>query len=347
MFGVILGSREWREANAILLRTIKASVQEKTWDGYYKKGLAYLEWCKDMGVEGRWREDTVVAAYIAWLGVSRKWNGVRVEMEAVKAWFKLQGADYPNGAEVVGRAMMGVRKMQKGRVAKKEPVRLWMLRKIARRVQGVKGVRNLVLFLLGFFVLLRVSELVRLRWCDVYWSGKGALVRVRRSKGASQAEWWPLVFHEEEGICPVLCLNLWWRICGKKEGKEFIFPGRVLGNHLSHSQVRRVIKGELESVGVRGDRFSSHSLRRGGAQLLDMRQAPLQELQGLGGWRSDSAPFEYLGTRLGAKFSAANRLARRYNLCFLFCVHRRMRGQRGGGLRSCCVGGMPRKMLYQ
>ena len=49
--------------------------------------------------------------------------------------------------------------------------------------------------------------------------------------------------------------------------------------------------------------------------MLDMQQAPLQELQGLEGWKFDSAPFEYLGTRLGAKLSAATRLAKKYNLC--------------------------------
>eukprot|EP00026_Physarum_polycephalum_P005340 Phypoly_transcript_05372.p2 GENE.Phypoly_transcript_05372~~Phypoly_transcript_05372.p2 ORF type:complete len:265 (+),score=16.15 Phypoly_transcript_05372:978-1772(+) len=264
-----------------------------------------------MGVRDRWKEETVVATYVAWLGSYRKWGGVRTEMEGVKAWFSLQGVDYPGDTEVVGRAMTGIKKLQAGRVVKKEPVRLWMLRKVARGVKGKMGVRNLTIMLVGFFALLRISELVVLRWKDIYWVAKGVLIRVRRSKGASTAEWWPVFFRDEQGICPVRCLRVWWVLSGREGGDNFIFPGRNAGNYLSHSQVRRVIKSELEGVGVQSEKFSSHSLRRGGAQLLDMRQAPMQELQGLGGWKSESAPYEYLGTRIGAKFSAAARLARR------------------------------------
>jgi hypothetical protein len=34
------------------------------------------------------------------------------------------------------RAMLEVKKLQKGRVVKKKLIRLWMLKKIARRVKG-------------------------------------------------------------------------------------------------------------------------------------------------------------------------------------------------------------------
>ena len=84
--------------------------------------------------------------------------------------------------------------------------------------------------------------------------------------------------------------------------------------------MKKVVKAELGKVGVAGDRFSSHSLRRGGAQLLNMRQASQGELQGMGGWKSETSMYEYLGTRIGAKFKAAERMANRYNLYILFCV---------------------------
>ena len=98
------------------------------------------------------------------------------------------------------------------------------------------------------------------------------LVRVRRAKGADKAEWWPLVVREEVEVCPVRCLRVWWRLCGRSKGNGFVFSRRRRRRHLTEGQVRKVVKGELEKVGVRGDRFSSHSLRRGGVQLdLELR----------------------------------------------------------------------------
>jgi len=294
-------------------------------------------------MRGEWREDVVLAAYVAYLGSFRKWGGVKTVLEGLKTWFRLVGAVYPGESEVVARAFGGVKKRQKGRVNKKEPVRVWMLKRVSEGVNSRIGVRNLALLLVGFFALLRVSELVQVKWSDVYWSGEGVLVRVRRAKGADKAEWWPLVVREEVEVCPVRCLRVWWRLCGRPKGNGFVFPGRGKGRHLSEGQVRKVVKGELEKVGVRGDRFSSHSLRRGGAQLLDMRQAPLSELQGMGGWRSEKSPYEYLGTRIGAKFRAAKRMAGRYNLCFLFCV----RGGVGACLGAECADGSGRTVEQQ
>lgn len=72
-------------------------------------------------------------------------------------------------------------------------------------------------------------------------------------KRGESGEWWPLLFNEKKSICLVLCLGVWWKVCGRKKRKEFIFPGRILGNHLSHSQVRCIIKRELERVEVKGE----------------------------------------------------------------------------------------------
>ena len=134
-----------------------------------------------------------------------------------------------------------------------------MLKRVSRRVEGKRGVRNLLLLLVGFFVLLRVSELVKIKWSDVYWSGVGALIRVRRAKGVARAEWWLLVRREEKGVCSVRCLRVWWRMEGKLK-KGFVFPGRREKRHLSERQVKKVVKAELRKVGVVEDRFSFHSL---------------------------------------------------------------------------------------
>jgi len=114
-------------------------------------------------MRGEWREDVVLAAYVAYLGSFRKWRGVKTVLEGLKTWFRLVGAVYPGESEVVARAFGGVKKRQKGRVNKKEPVRVWMLKRVSEGVNSRIGVRNLALLLVGFFALLRVSELVQVK----------------------------------------------------------------------------------------------------------------------------------------------------------------------------------------
>jgi hypothetical protein len=105
---------------------------------------------------------------------------------------------------------------------------------------------------------------------------------------------------------------------GKLSG--FVFPGCVARSHLSHGQIRRVIKQVLERVGVSADQFSSHSLRCGEAQLLDLQQASMQELQSLGSWWSESALYKYLSTHLEVKFMAASWLVKRSVFIFVLYV---------------------------
>ena len=147
----------------LLWDTVCASVKEDTWKGYERVRRVYLEWCRKVGMGEEWGEDVVLAAYVAHLGVFRKWRGIRAVLKGLKAWFRLTGIPYPREAEVVKRAFAGVKKRQKGRVNKKEPVRIWMLRRVSRGTEGKRGVRNLLLLLVGFFVLLRVSELVKIK----------------------------------------------------------------------------------------------------------------------------------------------------------------------------------------
>jgi integrase len=53
-----------------------------------------------------------------------------------------------------------------------------MLRKMARRIKGYREIRNMVMLLVGFFALLRVLELMKLRWRDVRWMRKRVVLNV-------------------------------------------------------------------------------------------------------------------------------------------------------------------------
>jgi integrase len=305
-----LGNHGWKVAVYQLWHTVRASVKESTWTAYDRRGAAYVKWCNARGRKNRWHSAETLAAYIADLGVSRKWGGVWSEIGSLGKWFEVWGVPFPGKDVLVKRALTGLKKLQKSRVTKKKPIKIFHLLEWAKktRVSGYKKilVRNMVLFLLGFFVGLRVAELVKLRWKDVSITGEVVVVKVRRVKGAQQRERWSVM----PGKNRVLRVDIWlrrWRKLISHKGQDFVFPGR--SSHLGPAQVRKVVKDLVLVSGEKSVNYSSHSLRRGGAQFLERSGGDLQDLRAFGGWRGKYSPFEYLGSRLGAKIRAARKIA--------------------------------------
>ena len=122
-------------------------------------------------------------------------------------------------------------------------------------------VQSMVLFLLGFFVGLRVAELVKLRWKDVSCKNKVVILRVRRVKGAQAKERWPILPGKDRLVEVARWLGRWWRESNHKK-REFLFSGRK--GHLSPNQVWILVKELVQESGDNVMKFSSHSLRRGG-----------------------------------------------------------------------------------
>ena len=84
--------------------------------------------------------------------------------------------------------------------------------------------------------------------------------------------------------------------------------------------------------------YSLHSLCRGGAQLLELLGGSLDDLRAFGGWMGDRSPFEYLGTRMGAKIRAARKLASRRCVRLLSCLCCAGFGRGGAGAGSSMGG---------
>ena len=55
-----------------------------------------------------------VSAYVSVLGQTRKWAGVYAIIGSLSKWFELQGYVFPRSDVLVARALVGVKKMQKG-----------------------------------------------------------------------------------------------------------------------------------------------------------------------------------------------------------------------------------------
>ena len=187
----------------------------------------------------------------------------------------MKGVEFPKNDVLVKRVLVGLKKLQKSRVNKKKPIKVAQLEKWAIKTKKLKfpkiRVRNMLLYLLGFFAGLRVSELVKLRWKDVRCRNGVVILSVRRVKRAQQKERWPILPGKNKIVRVAGWLRKWFKLTSHK-AKDFIFSGR--NSHLSVGQVRHLVKELVTESGEKCEKFSSHSLRRGGAQFGESRGGP-------------------------------------------------------------------------
>lgn len=135
------------------------------------------------------------------------------------------------------------------------------------------GQRDAVVFALGFAAALRRSEICSLRLTDLEWIGDGRdiirkrlIINIRRSKtdqaGLGQRVAVPAGVH----IQPVKVLKRWLKIRGNDAGylfQSFRRGGILTGRPLHHSDVPRLVKQYVASIGLNPDEYSAHSLRAG------------------------------------------------------------------------------------
>ena len=172
--------------------------------------------------------------------------------------------------------------------------------------------------ILGVAGLLRRSELVRLRRCDIWYEEETntIVIRLRDSKtdtfrrgvevrvngDAFGAPVWTLLKHQQ----------LWLDKLGvgskEKLIRSWIDPANKgladNGEALSKSLRRMVEQVNLRNnLGLDAENYSGHSMRRGGAQLLRDRGVPRDLVKAAGRWRSDAVDV-YFSTICRASLAA-------------------------------------------
>jgi hypothetical protein len=64
---------------------------------------------------------------------------------------------------------------------------------MTRRVKGHGRIKNMVMLSVGFFALLRVLELMKLRWKNIRWVRKRVVLNVCQSKAMRGKKWWLII----------------------------------------------------------------------------------------------------------------------------------------------------------
>jgi len=142
-------------------------------------------------------------------------------------------------------------------MATTEPIRNKQhVRALAEHYLRKGQTRNHVLIVMGVHTALRVSDLLRLRWADVYDFQRKSIRPVIRLREKKTGKTKQVALHK----AAVKALAL-YALEKKPLPATFVFENRITGNAISRVQAYRIIRAAGEALKL-NMRVSCHSLRK-------------------------------------------------------------------------------------
>lgn len=298
---------------------MQGGLAKGTWAGYEGDWKRYFAFCQRFSFPPLPPDPTVLVLFLAQLQTDGlAFKTITRICSGLAFWFRDSGFEFPRDNLLMDLMLKGIKKQARP-VVKKEAIRLEHLRVINRVVERSRAadMRNWTILLCSFFGLLRISEVLRLKWEDVNWQAAGVWLRILPSKKQASIEFIPLVRNRDPSICPVRQLFEWYEVC-RKCGKILLsdgvfcyanIHGVTSAKTVGTAQGRQVCAELIARAGFPAERLITHGARRGGYQLCEQMLVQDSDAQHLGRWMHMETTREYSGGHLMARLRAAKRIA--------------------------------------
>ena len=252
---------------ATALDLAKAEKAKSTRKAYGTDFRLFKVYCDGKGVSALPASPETVAAYLATEAQNAKPSTIGRRVAAIRYAHKLAGLESPTDAEGVKATVRGIRRTFGGAKNKKAPaVAAKMHSMVATAPEGLAGLRDRALLLLGFAGAFRRSELVTLNVADLEENETGLLVSIRLSKTDQEGHGETIAIARGDIACPVKALRAWLDAAGIDAGPIFRpidRHGNLLPSRLTAQSVARIVKVYAARAGFDASTFSGHSLRAG------------------------------------------------------------------------------------
>jgi len=252
---------------AAALDLAKAEKAASTRKAYGTDFRLFKVYCDAKGVSALPASPETVAAYLATEAQNAKPSTIGRRVAAIRYAHKLAGLETPTDAEGVKATMRGIRRTFGGARNKKAPaVAAKMHSMVALAPEGLAGLRDRALLLLGFAGAFRRSELVDLDVGDIAETETGLLVTIRGSKTDQERQGVTIAIARGDIACPVKALRAWLDAAGIEAGPIFRpidRHGNLLPSRLTAQSVANIVKAYAARAGFDASTFSGHSLRSG------------------------------------------------------------------------------------
>jgi len=253
-----------------------------------------------------------VARYLVGYAGQLSLNTLKLRLSALAQWHNSQGFPDPTKSPLVRQALKGIRALHPAREKQAEPLQLRDLDRVAAAlaeegrqalVAGdaaalLRSRRDAALILLGFWRGFRSDELCRLQVEDIrVQPGVGMSLYLARSKGDRDNLGSHYRAPALKRLCPVQAYLDWIAAAGLVRGPVFRAVDRWghLGEQGLHANsVIPLLRQALSRAGVAGERYSSHSLRRGFATWASANGWDLKALMDYVGWKDVKSALRYV-----------------------------------------------------
>ena len=271
---------------------IRASKAESTVRGYQNDWREFCKWSEGHAVCPLPASPEVVASYIAECAGRLKVGTIQRRLNAIAEAHKAVGVDSPTSSGMVRNTLKGIRRSLGSAPAQKAPALTDDIRAmIGVADDGLIGLRDRALILLGFAGAFRRSEVVGLDVADLAFGHDGLTVSLRRSKTdqAGEGRKIGIPYGSNPDTCPVRVLQAWMEAAGIGEGPVFRSMdrhGRLRPGRLASADVARVVKKLALRAGLDPAKYAGHSLRAGHATSAAIAGASERSIMNQTGHRS-------------------------------------------------------------
>jgi site-specific recombinase XerD len=269
------------EATASYARNEKAPA---TRAAYRSDFAMFREWCQGKGVSALPASPATVAAFLAHeADRGSRAATITRRCAAIRYAHRLADLEPPTNSEHVRATLRGIRRTVGAAPARKAPVLAEAARAMALSApEGLKGLRDRALLLLGFAGAFRRSELVALDVADLEETEDGFKIIIRRSKTDQEGHGVTIAIARGVTTCPVKAVKAWLLAAGIGDGALFrpvAKGGRLGAERLTDQSVCSIVQAYAERIGLKAADFGAHSLRAGfltsaarrGASVFKMR----------------------------------------------------------------------------
>jgi len=287
-----------------------ASMAPATLRAYAGAWRAFAKWCEERGASPLPASAGAVAAYLADraspdAGRPLKAASVWMHAAAIGKAHEVAGFANPAADERVRDVITGIRRTLGTAPRQKRALTVEDVRRLVAAVDdGVRGLRDRALVLVGFAAALRRSEIVALEAGHVTETASGLEVRLIRSKTDQEGRGRLLgvCFGSDPATCPVRALRAWRDAAGIGEGPLFrpVLGGEVRDAALRPYAVARILKVLARRAGMDPSGIAGHSLRAGHATEAARNGASTLAIRRQTGHSSDAMLARYV--RVGTLF---------------------------------------------
>jgi len=240
----------------------------------------------------------VVATYLAAHAELHATATLARRLVSISKAHTAQELQSPTDSELVRATLRGIRHTHGSAQRQVAPAVKEDVLCMVAGLEGIKGIRDRAMLLVGFAGAFRRSELVSLTVADIEMAQQGMVINLRFSKTDQEGRGRKVAIPYARGaVCPVLAFQQWLEVAKIIEGPVFRAVNRhgvIAAAALTPQAVALVIKERAKAVGLDFAKYAGHSLRSGLVTSAAMLGVSSWKIRQQTGHKSDAMLARYI-----------------------------------------------------